>query len=127
MQLTRLFTILAIAMTGSALPTASEAITASDKEPDKKPGKVSLEYCSKNKLSTVCCNNDLLLGCTIPILAGQCDNNLFCCDLSNQVSHPLAILDVTHRPTRISLPFPTYSTGNLIDIDLNLLNCFSVF
>ncbi|KAL2195932.1 hypothetical protein P885DRAFT_61699 [Corynascus similis CBS 632.67] len=103
MQLTRIFTILAIAMTGSALPTASEAITASDKEPHKMPGKVSLEYCSKNKLSTVCCNNDLLLGCTIPILAGQCDNNLFCCDLSNQ------------------------STGNLIDLDLNLLNCFSVF
>ncbi|KAK0634543.1 hypothetical protein B0T17DRAFT_513601 [Bombardia bombarda] len=73
MQITNIFTILAVAMTAAAAPAEMVARTGGG-------GSTTPGTCSTNE-QPVCCNSiglDLLL-CAVNVLGGSCSGTTFCC------------------------------------------------
>ncbi len=78
MQFTSLFTILAVAMTTSALPSPNVAARGGG-------GGGTIASCNSIGNQVVCC--DEILGCLISV-GKTCDASAYCCETGQQVSLP---------------------------------------
>jgi hypothetical protein len=115
MQFTSLFTILAVAMTASALPAEQVAPRAANQ----------VASCN-NVQSQVCC--DGVVGCTLNVLGTTCDGGSYCCDSDAvQVSsalppptHFLVVIYLQNPPLKLTRPLFPCQAGL---IDVNALNC----
>ncbi|KAK3904908.1 hypothetical protein C8A05DRAFT_13260 [Staphylotrichum tortipilum] len=65
MQFSSLFTLLAVAMTASAVPSGHGG------------GSAEINACS-SKTANVCCGG--LLGCVITLVGKECEGSSYCCD-----------------------------------------------
>jgi hypothetical protein len=73
MQLSNLFTILAVAMTATALPAADKSEAVAPRTDS---------HCNNNQ-KFVCCNG--ILGCAVSILGLGCGGQSYCCETTSGV------------------------------------------
>ena len=74
MQLTNLATLLALAMTATALPAAENVDLLVPRTNNPQP------TCQNGNQQPVCCNGLLgLLGCAVNVLGGACSGSSYCC------------------------------------------------
>lgn len=114
MQLSNLATVLAIAATARALPSAG-AITPRTGDP------VTRAECINNNNTPVCCAG--LLGsilCLINLLGDSCSADQYCCTVEGD---HVSLLPHPARPRERRLTSLNRQGSPLINIDLDLLNC----
>ncbi|KAK4131284.1 hypothetical protein BT67DRAFT_160468 [Trichocladium antarcticum] len=87
MQLSNLFTILALAMTATALPAAEGAVEARTGGGGGDGGGNDQSSCNNNQQNVCCVNGGLLggllnLSCTVSLLTGtgNCNGGTYCCE-----------------------------------------------